>query len=129
MPLTRTYPWSRAIFDLPALGAQLFGGLRRAVFFDHIRLPRRADATVVLADISEVPAVGLPGEPDIVRGFPQMPAADHDLRTLSSRKSGLPSVRAISTRVSGSRPASDPSNATRSCSAPSVGKGSSRSYV
>ena len=33
---------------------------------------------------------------------------------------GLPSVRAISTRVSGSRPALDPSNTARSCSAPSV---------
>src|SRR6516225_11066064 len=42
--------------DFPALGAQLFGGLRRAVLFDHVRVPRRADATVVLADISEVPA-------------------------------------------------------------------------
>ena len=37
--------------DLPALGAELFGGLRRAVLFDHIRVPRRADAPVVLADV------------------------------------------------------------------------------
>src|SRR6516225_5049009 len=65
--------------DLPALGAQLFGGLRRAVLFDHIRMPRRADAPIVLADVRDVPAIVLPGEPDIVRGFPQVLAADGDL--------------------------------------------------
>src|SRR6516164_5816937 len=65
--------------DLPALGAQLFGGLRRAVLFDHVRMPGRADAPVVLADVRDVPAIVLPGEPDIVRRLPQMLAADHDL--------------------------------------------------
>src|SRR6516164_4946937 len=65
--------------DLPALGAKLFGGLGGAVLFDHVRVPRRADAPVVLADVDEVPAVRLPPEPDIVRGLPQMLAADDDL--------------------------------------------------
>ena len=37
--------------DLPALGAELFGGLRRAVLFDHVRVPLWADAPVVLADV------------------------------------------------------------------------------
>jgi hypothetical protein len=59
--------------------AQLFGGLRRAVLFDHVRVPRRADAPVVLADVRDVPAVRLPGEPDVVRGLPQVLAPDHDL--------------------------------------------------
>ena len=50
-------------------------------------------------------------------------------RTLSSRKNGFPSVRAINTRLSASRPASAPSSATRSSSAVSGGSGSSRSWV
>src|SRR6516165_7274715 len=65
--------------DLPALGAELFGGLGGAVLFDHVRVPRRADATVVLADVRDIPAVRLPGESDVVRGVPQMVAADHNL--------------------------------------------------
>ena len=51
------------------------------------------------------------------------------VRTLSSRKKGLPSVRSISSCLSGARPGSSPRSACKSSSALAGGSGSSRSCV
>ena len=61
--------------------------------------------------------------------FPNQHPGLHQVRTLSSRKKGLPSVRAISSGVSGARLGSSPRRACNSSSALAGGNGSSRSCV
>ena len=63
-------------------------------------------------------------------GSPTSTPVSTSVRTLSSRKKGLPSVRAIKSGLSGARLASSPSRACKNSSAlASAVTGSSRSCV